>query len=135
MPEFIMSGKDEPSFQALDAFTQGYIEALFFTDSGDSDDEIQEQGFSDFHPDSLAAVIDECKRFQDENLTELENAYSVSGYGEAQAGHDFWLTRNGHGAGFWDRQLGDVGDTLTAACKAYGECYPGLTDDGKVWID
>tara|TARA_R110002012_G_scaffold295739_1_gene492457 strand:+ start:107 stop:430 length:324 start_codon:yes stop_codon:yes gene_type:complete len=20
-----------------------------------------------------------------------------------QAGHDFWLTRNGHGSGFWDR--------------------------------
>ena len=28
-------------------------------------------------------------------------------------GHDFWLTSQGHGAGFWDRGLGEVGDTLT----------------------
>lgn len=26
----------------------------------------------------------------------------------AQAGHDFWLTRNGHGAGFWDGDDGKV---------------------------
>lgn len=27
--------------------------------------------------------------------------------------HDYWLTRNGHGAGFWDRGLGDAGQRLT----------------------
>lgn len=37
-----------------------------------------------------------------------------------QIGHDFWLTRNGHGAGFWDRGLGELGDRLTALAKAYG---------------
>ena len=26
--------------------------------------------------------------------------------------HDYWLTRNGHGVGFWDRGLGPVGDRL-----------------------
>lgn len=38
-----------------------------------------------------------------------------------QHGHDFALTRNGHGAGFWDRGYGDVGHILTDAAKAYGE--------------
>lgn len=38
-----------------------------------------------------------------------------------QAGHDFALTRNGHGAGFWDRGLGAQGDRLTEACRPYGE--------------
>ena len=37
------------------------------------------------------------------------------------AGHDFALTRNGHGAGFWDRGLGETGDMLTDECKPYGE--------------
>ena len=37
------------------------------------------------------------------------------------AGHDFALTRNGHGTGFWDRGLGDIGDMLTEECKPYGE--------------
>jgi hypothetical protein len=37
------------------------------------------------------------------------------------AGHDFQLTRNGHGAGFWD---GDWkhGDELTALAKTFGTC-------------
>ena len=37
------------------------------------------------------------------------------------AGHDFALTRNGHGVGFWDRGLGEMGDMLTEECKPYGE--------------
>lgn len=42
-------------------------------------------------------------------------------------GHDFFLTRNGHGAGFWDRGLGELGDRLTALVKPYGEqsCFIG----------
>ena len=37
------------------------------------------------------------------------------------AGHDFALTRNGHGTGFWDRGLGEMGDMLTKECEPYGE--------------
>lgn len=39
----------------------------------------------------------------------------------SQHGHDFALTRNGHGAGFWDRGYGPVGDRLTDAAESYGE--------------
>ncbi len=41
--------------------------------------------------------------------------------GAENFGHDFALTRNGHGAGFWDRGLGALGDRLTASAKPYGE--------------
>ena len=34
-------------------------------------------------------------------------------------GHDFWLTSQGHGAGFWDRGLGEVGDTLTDSVSGH----------------
>ena len=37
------------------------------------------------------------------------------------AGHDFALTRNGHGAGFWDRGYGDVGTFLSDAARTFGE--------------
>lgn len=37
-----------------------------------------------------------------------------------QLGHDLWLTRNGHGAGFWDRGLGELGDLLTKWAKSMG---------------
>ncbi|QAY17429.1 hypothetical protein SEA_IDYN_81 [Gordonia phage IDyn] len=36
-------------------------------------------------------------------------------------GHDLLLTRDQHGAGFWDRGLGDLGDYLTAVADGYGE--------------
>ena len=38
-----------------------------------------------------------------------------------QLGHDLWLTRNRHGAGFWDRGLGELGDQLTATAHQMGE--------------
>jgi hypothetical protein len=49
-----------------------------------------------------------------------------------QVGHDFWLTRNGHGCGFWDRGLGERGDRLTAACKPYGGVDLYVGDDGAI---
>lgn len=44
-------------------------------------------------------------------------------------GHDLALTRNGHGVGFWDRGLGDLGDELTEAAKLLGPIY--LIEDGN----
>ena len=43
-----------------------------------------------------------------------------------QIGHDFWLTREHHGAGFWDRGLGERGDRLTKAAQCYGSIDLGL---------
>ena len=37
-----------------------------------------------------------------------------------QFGHDFTLTRNHHGAGFWDRGYGPAGDRLTDYAHAAG---------------
>lgn len=50
-----------------------------------------------------------------------------------QIGHDFWLTRNGHGAGFWDRGLGERGDYLTSMAKPHGEAYLIIGDDGGLY--
>lgn len=51
-----------------------------------------------------------------------------------QVGHDFCLTRNGHGAGFWDRGLGELGDRLTAACRPYGTQDGYVGDDGLLYL-
>lgn len=50
-----------------------------------------------------------------------------------QVAHDFWLTCNGHGTGFWDRGLGEVGDKLTEHCKIIGSIDPFVLDD-KIYI-
>lgn len=60
--------------------------------------------------------------------------YLNLGHDEEQIGHDFALTRNWHGAGFWDRGDGDIGDILTAASKVLGGADAYLGDDGLIYI-
>lgn len=47
-----------------------------------------------------------------------------------QFGHDYYLTREGHGAGFWDRGLGELGQYLTNVSKWAGAADD-LSDDGN----
>lgn len=49
-------------------------------------------------------------------------------------GHDFWLTSQGHGAGFWDRGLGEVGDALTDSANGYGDLVGLYLDDEGVQV-
>lgn len=64
-------------------------------------------------------------------LVTLVNQYD---YTEQQLGHDLWLTRNGHGAGFWDRDLGELGRQLSNACKTFGSCDVYVGDDGLIYF-
>lgn len=51
----------------------------------------------------------------------------------ARAGADFWLTRNRHGAGFWDGDWPkDDAKILTDGAHAYGESELYVDDDGKI---
>lgn len=56
----------------------------------------------------------DCEAFREENAADLE------GMDPSQAGHDFWLTRNRHGAGFWDRGLGELGERLSKSARVWG---------------
>lgn len=44
-------------------------------------------------------------------------------------GHDLYLTRNSHGAGFWDRGMGDLGLRLTEAAEQLGADDIMLSED------
>lgn len=127
MPEFILNhGSTETAkqFAALDSFTQGYIEALFFTEEEQLCEESGREmptvavnletmesrfvggdspGFGDLAADTLARIVFDCEQFQTANAALLEEAYDRD-YDAAQAGRDFWYTRNGHGVGYWDRK-------------------------------
>jgi hypothetical protein len=49
--------------------------------------------------------------------------------------HDFWLTRNHHGAGFWDGDYPEpLGKQLTELAHSYGECELYVGDDSKIYI-
>lgn len=130
----------------LDEFIEAYIEcALWSTNDestpGGGEPLDQNYGFGDIAPDCLAAMVADCKRFQDHNREEIETWDLVRICGcpplpspDEMAGHDFWLTRNGHGAGFWDGDWGEkIGKQLTDACREYPEVCLYVGDDGKIY--
>jgi hypothetical protein len=66
-------------------------------------------------------------------LTTLENGgIDASEVSDEMLGHDLWLTRNGHGVGFWDRDLGDLGDLLTDLADLMGEFDLSVGDYGTI---
>jgi hypothetical protein len=106
-------------------------------DGGDPMDDNYDR--DDIAPEALVSMRADCDAFADENAADLAlYAERMSDRAEwswdERAGHDFWLTRNGHGAGFWDRGLGNIGDSLSEACRAFGSSDLYVGDDGKVYI-
>lgn len=82
----------------------------------------------DIAPEAKAAQIAQLKSFLDnawQYLTTMTERDNVA--------QDFWLTRNGHGAGFWDGDY-KYGNDLTALAELYDECEPYVGDDGKLYI-
>jgi hypothetical protein len=50
------------------------------------------------------------------------------------AGHDFWLTRNGHGVGFWDGDWPEgIGQALDRIAGEFGPYDLYVGDDGKIY--
>jgi hypothetical protein len=106
-----------------------YLECALWSSLDWPEDQNEEPGplddkysVSDLSDAALAAMTYNVLEFIAANAEDIVEA----GIDAGQVGHDFWLTRNGHGTGFWDRGLGAVGDRLSAAAKVYGECdiYP-----------
>jgi hypothetical protein len=140
LPKFILDhGSPEAAngFKALDTFTQGYIEAMFFTSTGSADDEeLEHATVADLAPETLDKIRADCAKFQVDNRANLDEAIDcgrINGYDDEAAGRDFWYSRNGHGVGFWDRDLGEIGDRLHEAAKHREvSLYEG--DDNRLYL-
>ena len=129
----------EIDIYSLDAFTNAYIECMLWSSTDYADESggaplDDNYGVSDIAQESLRTIVQDCQDFQESNERLLSRYYNWLGMSSEQAGHDFWLTRNGHGAGFWDRGHGRLGDALSKAAKAYGGIDPMVDDQGKVHV-
>jgi len=123
----------------LDEFTRAYVECALRSSTDDSDDQggdplDENYSIEDIHPATLAMMVLDCRKFQDQNI-DLILGKRTAGSKNLEmvcAGQDFWLTRNGHGAGFWD---GDwtTGEELTEASKKFGEVDLYVGDDKKIY--
>lgn len=131
---------------ALTPFLRAYIQTALWS----SHDESTPQGGepmdrnyseSDLAPACLEQMRADCERFETENAETITNAIATGDvsagpdYNEwERAAHDFWLTRNGHGAGFWDGDWPEpFAQKLTDAAHAFGSCDLYVGDDGQIY--
>ena len=119
----------------LDNFTTAYIECALWASSDDHDEPIDRNySVSDLAPETLAIILEDCQDFQ-QSFGDLISSDLT------RAGHDFFLTRNSHGSGFWDGDwefpvpgiTHDAGAYLTSMCKPYGSFEPYVGDDGLIY--
>lgn len=113
-PEHIPSGVDD--------FTKGYFAAAEWL----LDEDVNRDKLRGWHKESLKRGKADCEKFQQENAALLdiyrEDMGDLREYSaDERAGHDFWLSRNGHGSGFCDRDT-DVADDLEEACDKWSSC-------------
>jgi len=112
------------STPTLDRFTRAYLECALWTSDPDPGSgewaPHDDWTIDNIDPDAITQAIKDCARFQRENRADLDEVSDVFHVDDDQHGHDFWLTRNGHGRGFWDRDYGPLGEALTRAAHAFG---------------
>lgn len=116
----------------VDSITTGFIECLCWAESGDTESTLGDNA----GPELLAdGQYDKARDLVVDFLAYCSGeGIELGTLDEEQIGHDLWLTMHGHGAGFWDRGLGKLGDDLTKAAKTFSmECW--LGDDELIYLD
>lgn len=112
--------------QELEQFYNAYAEMALWS----SRDDRYEDGDETLEGEDLAEetkkkMLADCRDF-------LSQTFDIVWGNLGMAGGDFWLTRCGHGAGFWDGDW-DKGRELTDIAQVYGNVDLYVGDDGLVY--
>lgn len=114
----------------IDGAVSGYIECLFWTET-DGDEQLDaNHEESELTDEARTAMATDVRNFIEGCQSDRPTVFN--GMDAGQIGHDFALTRNGHGTGFWDRGLGERGTWLSAQAKPYREARLEVWGDGHV---
>lgn len=125
----------------MDDFTRSYLGTALWSSNDESTPEGGEPmdrnfDVEDISAEAVAAAEADCNRFR-AMAAPLVRALTGDDFDpddfDDTAAHDFWLTRNGHGAGFWDGDYPVTGDALTELCKRFREVSLYVGDDGELY--
>lgn len=135
------AGNDEPPdrnrnpFVIESEFLRGYLECAIWSSSDPDSEEPLDSTYTidDIDADWLKVAEEDCAVFGRNFAFKLQEFGELTGCEDSHLGHDFWLTRNGHGTGYWDRYMDasaeaddrekaeTVGRLLSDGCKQFGE--------------
>jgi len=129
---------------AIDDILSGYIDAALWSEVDESDEPLDSNyGPSDVSVESVRKMRADILKFVRVNRKACAAyvAHRVHGRSDGNAyhhlGHDLWLTRNGQGTGFWDRDYGGegwIGEALTRGAEKLGESHLYHGDDGEIHV-
>lgn len=119
----------------FEVFFISYLETALWAshnlnDEDDNTESLESQNYSidDFDSNSRSKLEKDCESFFHFNFEIIKDDLE-------RAGHDFFLTQNRHGAGFWDGDWPkEIGDKLTKESHNYGETNFWVSE-GKIYCE
>jgi len=127
-----LSEADDP----LEVFLHNYIGTALWASNDDAGEPMDAKyDTEDFATETLNKMKQDSTQFLKAAGPLLAQA-KQHGYSIERAAHDFWLTRNHHGVGFWGRvelEEDNLGDQLTKIAEKFGEADLYVGDDGRVY--
>ena len=114
----------------MTSFLEQYLVTALWSSIDDKENPFDDNySIDDFSEEALKQADKDCDLF-------IEKAGDLlNGFDATDIAHDFWLTRQGHGAGFWDGDYPDeIGDKLTEIANDFRELYIYVGDDGQLYF-
>ncbi len=115
----------------IDIVIESYLEAALWDSESDYREELADKTIFDFSYNAKKQAKEEIKWFLDKAgdvFSEILNT---------EIGHDLWLSRNGHGSGFFDRAgyEDDDAEFLMDLARILGEINIYVNDKGLIDFD
>lgn len=120
----------------FDTFHQAFLVVALWSSCDDNDEPLDSNFDIDDIDTESAEILESIARvfwFRNSpylNAIAEHGGLYVNGYTlDSLAGYDLWLTMNGHGAGFWDRDFYvsesgfDYKDMFTKSAESFGEIW------------
>lgn len=146
--DYMRAGSPVSGHSAEWHFFRSYVGTALWSTNDESDESGGEPldsnyDISDVAPETLESMLQDCAAFYFANMGHIhcvgapvsrEFDGPIGAREAAMAGHDFWLTRCGHGAGFWDGDWPEpAAGILDKASEKFGNVDLYVGDDGQIY--
>ena len=132
-----------PAFvEVLNSFELSYVETMCWSSTDDNGTNFDscEYASTEFAADTITRIKEDCFKFRTladaafESFNASSDDYPINPR-QFHVAHDFWLTRNRHGAGFWDGDYPEpLATKLTDLAHSFGEQDLYIGDDGTFYL-